>query len=104
MKDITYGRRRICWQMLGRGFDSHRLHVTSSSGAKRAYRKGKPLSEAERQRAASARKRSVCKEIKVFVRPELKNCLTSLCAEEGVTQAELIERLIEKEACHRNMM
>jgi len=35
--------------------------VTSSSGAKRAYRKGKPLSEAERQRAASARKRSVCK-------------------------------------------
>lgn len=24
--------------------------VTSSSGAKRAYRKGKPLSEAERQR------------------------------------------------------
>ncbi|EHY2723179.1 replication protein RepA, partial [Escherichia coli] len=26
------------------------------------------------------------------------------CAEEGVTQAELIERLIEKEACHRNMM
>ncbi|EOV4685647.1 replication regulatory protein RepA, partial [Escherichia coli] len=22
----------------------------------------------------------------------------------GVTQAELIERLIEKEACHRNMM
>ncbi|TFW79217.1 RepB family protein, partial [Escherichia coli] len=43
--------------------------VTSSSGAKRAYRKGKPLSEAERQRAASARKRSVCKEIKVFVRP-----------------------------------
>ncbi|EOT1024943.1 RepB family protein, partial [Escherichia coli] len=56
------------------------------------------------QRAASARKRSVCKEIKVFVRPELKNYLTSLCAEEGVTQAELIERLIEKEACHRNMM
>ena len=64
--------------------------VTSSSGAKRAYRKGKPLSEAERQRAASARKRSVCKEIKVFVRPELKNYLTSLCAkayrERGLSQ------------------
>ncbi|MCV5961557.1 hypothetical protein OFO30_39850 [Escherichia coli] len=27
-----------------------------------------------------------------------------MCAEEGITQAELIERLIEKEACHRNMM
>ena len=30
MKDITYGRRRICWQMLGRGFDSHRLHKNLS--------------------------------------------------------------------------
>ncbi len=77
--------------------------VTSSSGTKRAYRKNKPLSEAERQRAASARKRAVCKEIKVFVRPELKNYLTSMCVEDGLTQAELIERLIEKEACHRNV-
>ncbi|WP_130056004.1 replication regulatory protein RepA [Escherichia coli] len=70
--------------------------VTSSSGAKRAYRKGKPLSEAERQRAASARKRSVCKEIKVFVRPELKNYLTSLCAEEGVTQAETLPVCVQR--------
>ncbi|ELC4346542.1 replication regulatory protein RepA [Salmonella enterica] len=78
--------------------------VTSSSVVKRAYRKGKPLSEAERQRVASVRRRSVCKEIKVFVRPELKNYLTSQCAEEGITQAELIERLIEKEVCNRNKM
>ncbi|WP_079953192.1 replication regulatory protein RepA [Salmonella enterica] len=70
--------------------------VTSSTSTKRAYRKGSPLSEAERQR-------SVCKEIKVFIRPELKGYLTSICAAEGVTQAELIERLIEKEACHRNI-
>ncbi|MBS9009130.1 replication regulatory protein RepA [Escherichia coli] len=78
--------------------------VTSSSDVKRAYRKDKPLSEAERQRAVFARKRAVCKEIKVFVRTELKNYLTRLCAKEGLTQAELIERLIEKEACRRNMM
>lgn len=26
MKDITYGCRRIYWQVFGRGFDSHRLH------------------------------------------------------------------------------
>lgn len=77
--------------------------VISSTSTKRAYRKGSPLSEAERQRSASARKRSVCKEIKVFIRPELKGYLTSICAAEGVTQAELIERLIEKEACHRNI-
>ena len=69
--------------------------VTSSSGAERAYREGKPLSEAERQRAASASKRSVCKEIKVFVRRELKKYLVRPCAEEGLTQAELIERLSE---------
>ncbi len=78
--------------------------VTSSSGAKRAYRKGKPLSEAERQRAASARKRSVCKEIKVFVRPELKNCLTSLCAEDGITQAQMLEWLIESEVKRRKSL
>ncbi|HDV3216817.1 TPA: hypothetical protein RH064_004054 [Escherichia coli] len=34
--------------------------VTSSSDVKRAYRKDKPLSEAERQRAVFARKRAVC--------------------------------------------
>ncbi|ECH2903253.1 replication protein RepA, partial [Salmonella enterica] len=46
--------------------------VPSSSGTERAYREGRPLSGAERQRAASARKRSVCKAVKVFVRPALK--------------------------------
>ncbi|WP_274922719.1 RepB family protein, partial [Escherichia coli] len=32
--------------------------VTSSSGAKRAYRKGNPLSDAEKQRLSVARKRA----------------------------------------------
>ncbi|WP_428844919.1 RepB family protein [Escherichia coli] len=42
------------------------------------------MSEAERQRAASARKRSVCKEIKVFVRPELKKLpYQSVCRGRG---------------------
>nr|DAJ32155.1 MAG TPA: hypothetical protein [Caudoviricetes sp.] len=26
-EDITYGCRQICWQVFGRGFDSHRLHL-----------------------------------------------------------------------------
>ncbi len=36
--------------------------VTSSSGAKRAYRKGNPLSDAEKQRLSVARKRASFKE------------------------------------------
>ncbi|EFG5325042.1 replication protein RepA, partial [Escherichia coli] len=53
--------------------------VTSSSDVKRAYRKDKPLSEAERQRAVFARKRAVCKEIKVFVRTAEKLSYPSVC-------------------------
>lgn len=44
--------------------------VTSSS--KRAYRKGNPLSEAERQKIASAKKRATHKELKVFIKPEIR--------------------------------
>ena len=25
-EDMAYGRRQMCWQVFGRGFDSHRLH------------------------------------------------------------------------------
>ncbi|ELN7752318.1 replication regulatory protein RepA, partial [Escherichia coli] len=46
--------------------------VTSSSGAKRAYRKGNPLSDAEKQRLSVARKRASFKEVKVFLEPKYK--------------------------------
>jgi regulator of PEP synthase PpsR (kinase-PPPase family) len=69
--------------------------VTSSS--KRPYRKGNPVSAAERQQKAVARK-STHKEVRVFVRDKLKNQLQIMCENEGITQAEMIERLIERES------
>jgi hypothetical protein len=71
--------------------------VTPSSNAKRVYRKGNPLSPAEKQQASVARKKATHKEVKIFVRKPLKDHLIDLCEEYGLTQAELIERLIERE-------
>lgn len=69
--------------------------VTSSSRTKRSYRKGNPLSAAERQQISLERKKSTHKEVRVFVRDSLKHQLQSMCEREGITQAEMIERLIE---------
>ncbi|SMG60288.1 replication regulatory protein RepA [Cedecea sp. NFIX57] len=71
--------------------------VTSSSKPKRIYRKGSPLSLAERQQASLAKKRSTHKELRVFLPAVLKEQLQDMCEAEGVTQAEMIERLIQKE-------
>jgi len=71
--------------------------VTSSSKAKRIYRKGNPLTDSEKQLAAVARKRITHKQIKVFVRNPLKDKLLDVCEKEGVTQAEFIERLLASE-------
>ena len=64
------------------------------SSLKRTYRKGNPLSASERQQQALARKKATHKEIRVFVKDTLKNELQHLCEKEGMTQAEMIERLI----------
>ncbi|MFW5388937.1 replication regulatory protein RepA [Yersinia sp. 2542 StPb PI] len=77
--------------------------VTSSSKTKRPYRKGNALSDAEKQRASIARKRATHKEIKVFIEPQLKNFLMSMCSQDGLTQAEIIARLIKREALDRNL-
>lgn len=59
--------------------------------------KSKPMSASEKQMAAVARKRITHKEIKVFVRNPLKEMMIKLCNDEGITQAEFIERLLENE-------
>ncbi|EAX1826673.1 replication regulatory protein RepA [Pseudocitrobacter faecalis] len=69
--------------------------VTSSS--KRAYRKGNPMTASEKQLAAVARKRITHKEVKVFIRNPLKDRMIALCDQEGITQAQFIEKLIERE-------
>ncbi|ATZ30301.1 TPA: replication regulatory protein RepA [Escherichia coli] len=68
--------------------------VTSSSKVKRQYRKGNPLSASERQQQALARKKATHKEIRVFVKDVFKSQLQLLCEKEGITQAEMIEKLI----------
>lgn len=79
--------------------------VTSSSGAKRAYRKGNPLSDAEKQRLSVARKRASFKEVKVFLEPKYKAMLMlmQMCNEDGLTQAEVLTALIKSEAQKRCM-
>ncbi|EGQ7035754.1 replication regulatory protein RepA [Salmonella enterica] len=70
--------------------------VTSPSKEKRAYRKGHPLSASERQQSFVARKRETHKEIKILVPKELKSKFQEMCAESGLSQAELFSRLIDK--------
>ena len=77
--------------------------VTSSSGAKRAYRKGNPLSDAEKQRLSVARKGASLKEVKGFLEPKYKAMLMQMCNEDGLTQAEVLTALIKSEAQKRCM-
>lgn len=78
--------------------------VTSSSKEKRSYRKGKPMSASERQLAAIARKRETYKEVKVFVKNPLKDWMITICEEEGLTQAQFIETLLERELSERGVL
>jgi hypothetical protein len=82
---------------------SESVTVISSSETKRSYRKGNPLSDAEKQRMSTARKRATHKEVKVFIEPKIKELLMSMCAEDGLTQAEVLEQLIEREARDRKL-
>ncbi|EDM0764164.1 replication protein RepA [Salmonella enterica] len=59
------------------------------------------MSATERQLAAIARKRETHKELKVFVKNPLKDQVIAICEEEGLTQAEFIEFLLERELAER---
>lgn len=76
---------------------------TSSLKTKRLYRKGNPLSAADKQRISLARKRASHKEVKVFIEPVFKELLMKMCDLDGVTQAEILEKLIEQEAHARKI-
>ncbi|ENT4610746.1 TPA: replication regulatory protein RepA [Salmonella enterica subsp. enterica serovar Paratyphi B] len=73
--------------------------VTSSS--KRTYRKGNPLSSAEKKRLSILRKKTTHKELNVFIQNMHKDILQQLCEENGTTQAQMIELLIEREMAKR---
>lgn len=71
--------------------------VTSSLKEKRLVRRGRPMSDSEKQMAAVARKRLTHKEIKVFVSNPLKDLMVEVCEREGLTQAQFIEKLLRTE-------
>ncbi|HGY8357871.1 TPA: replication regulatory protein RepA [Escherichia coli] len=71
--------------------------VTSSLSQKRFVRRGKPMTDSEKQMAAVARKRLTHKEIKVFVKNPLKDLMVEHCEREGITQAQFVEKIIKDE-------
>ncbi len=75
--------------------------VTSSSGTKRTYRKGNPVPARERQRASLARRSNTYKAFHAVIQARLKDRLSELADEEGITQAQMLEKLIESELKRR---
>ncbi|EFE9738155.1 replication regulatory protein RepA [Escherichia coli] len=71
--------------------------VTSSLSQKWFVRRGKPMTDSEKQMAAVARKRLTHKEIKVFVKNPLKDLMVEYCEREGITQAQFVEKIIKDE-------
>ncbi|HDU1636109.1 TPA: replication regulatory protein RepA [Klebsiella pneumoniae] len=70
---------------------------TSSSKTKRVYRKRQPLSGAEKQKMFVSRKKETHKAINVFIDKQIKDDLVLLCETTGLTQTQMIERLIQSE-------
>jgi hypothetical protein len=62
--------------------------VTSSS--KRPYRKGNPLSDADKQRSSVQRKGPPIKKLKCLWNQQLKDILMKMCDDDGLTQAEVL--------------
>ncbi|MFS7282017.1 replication regulatory protein RepA [Serratia proteamaculans] len=75
--------------------------VTSSSKAKRQYSKGNPVPARERQQASLSRRSSTHKAFHAVILSSLKDKLEKLAVAEGLTQAQMIERLIELESERR---
>lgn len=69
--------------------------AAASLKQKRAYRKGNPLSAIEKRRRLVLKKKETHKEVKVFIQNDHKDQLLDLCEKTGLTQAEVIESLIE---------
>ena len=76
---------------------------TSSTKNKRAYRKGNPLSAAEKKRLSVSRKKDTHKELKVYIENVYKEDLQQLCAHSGMTQARMIEVLIANEMARKKV-
>ena len=83
---------------------SPRDSVTSAPEKKRTRNREQPTPHKDRVRAYKARKRETHKEISVFVRPEVKEALVKLCELKGITQADMLEIMIEAEARNSKLL
>ncbi|WP_313052859.1 RepB family protein [Pantoea piersonii] len=83
---------------------SSRDSVTSAPEKKRTRNREQPTPHKDRVRAYKARKRETHKEISVFVRPEVKEALVKLCELKGITQADMLEIMIEAEARNSKLL
>lgn len=83
---------------------SPRDSVTSAPEKKRTRNREQPTPDKERVRAYKARKRETHKAISLFIRSELKEVLIKLSESEGLTQAEILEHLLEVEARKKGLL
>lgn len=70
---------------------------TSSSKVKRSYRKGNPVPAKERQKASLERRSDTHKALHAVILNAQKEKLEALASEDGVTQAQMLEKIIENE-------
>jgi hypothetical protein len=71
--------------------------VTSPPAKKNSRDRKNPVSDKERTQAYQARMRETHKVLRVYLENEVKNALVGLCQDEGISQSELLERLIREE-------
>lgn len=76
---------------------SARDSVTSSTAKKNSRDRKNPASDKERTQAYQARMRETHKVLRVYLENEVKDALVGLCQDEGISQSELLERLIREE-------
>ena len=75
--------------------------AASSSKAKREYRKGDPVPARVRQRVSLARRSATHKAFHAVISASLKEKLAQFAEEEGITQAQMFEKLIAQEVDRR---
>jgi hypothetical protein len=83
---------------------SSRDSVTSPPEKKRTRNREQPTPDKDRARAYKARKRETHRPVSIFIQTEMKDALVKLCELKGLTQAELLEKLIEAEARNNGVL
>jgi len=83
---------------------SSRDSVTSAPAKKVTRNRAHPTPDKERVRAYKARKSETHKAVNLYIRSDMKEILIKLCELKGITQAEVLESLLESEARQYGLM